>query len=88
MLQRFHAFGVGVEMTHWPRRVAGARQAGLLLALYAAVKALAQASNLDPVGLRVGSYLVVGAFLLAVGYWYRTAGDGRNDPRTRLDGVA
>jgi len=27
------------------------------------------------VGLRVGSYLLVGAFLLAVGYWYRSAGE-------------
>jgi hypothetical protein len=47
---------------------------GLALALYAALKAFAQASGLDAVGLRVGSYLLVGGFLLAVGYWYRAAG--------------
>ena len=35
--------------------------------------ALVQASTLDAVGLRVGSYLVVGGFLLTVGYWYRAA---------------
>jgi hypothetical protein len=57
------------------RRVAAARQAGLALALYAAVKAIVQVSAIDPVGLRVGSYLLVGGFLLAVGFWYRAAGD-------------
>jgi hypothetical protein len=57
------------------RQVAGARQVGLALALYAAFKALAQASALQAVGLRVGSYLLVGAFLLGVGFWYRSAGE-------------
>ena len=33
-----------------------------------------EASALDAIGLRVGSYLLVGGFLLAVGYWYRAAG--------------
>ena len=46
------------------------RHAGLALALYAAFKAVAEASGLA-IGLRVGSYLVVGIFLLGVGYWYR-----------------
>ncbi|AHG92370.1 hypothetical protein J421_4835 (plasmid) [Gemmatirosa kalamazoonensis] len=56
------------------RRIPAARQAGLALALYAALKAIVQASTLDPVGLRVGSYLLVGGFLLGVGWWYRAAG--------------
>jgi hypothetical protein len=77
----FAAAGIAAISVGRARRVAGARQAGIGLALYAAVKALAQASHLDPVGLRVGSYLVVGGFLLAVGYWYRAAGDRREPER-------
>ena len=38
------------------------------------MKALAEASALATVGLRVGSYLLVGGFLLGVGWWYRAAG--------------
>jgi hypothetical protein len=47
---------------------------GLALALYAALRAFVQTSAIDAIGLRVGSYLLVGGFLLAVGYWYRAAG--------------
>ncbi len=71
----FAAAGVAALGVGRARRVAGARQVGLALAIYAAFKALAQASELQSVGLRVGSYLLVGAFLLAVGYWYRSAGE-------------
>jgi hypothetical protein len=71
----FAAAGVAALAVGRARRVAGARQVGLALAIYAALKALAQASELRSVGLRVGSYLLVGAFLLAVGYWYRSAGE-------------
>ena len=53
------------------RRIAAARQSGLALALYAALKAIVEVSQLDAVALRVGSYLLVGGFLLGVGYWYR-----------------
>jgi hypothetical protein len=38
--------------------------------VYAAIKAVAEASHLG-VALRTGSYLLAGAFLLAVAYWYR-----------------
>jgi hypothetical protein len=75
----FAAAGCAALAVGRARQVAGARQVGLALAIYAALKALAQASELRAVGLRVGSYLLVGAFLLAVGYWYRSAGD-RPDP--------
>jgi len=51
------------------------RRVGLALAIFAALKAVAQAYELDQVGLRVGSFLLVGGFLLAVAYWYRAAGD-------------
>ena len=51
------------------------RRIGLGLSIFAALKAVAQGYELDTVGLRVGSFLLVGAFLLAVAYWYRAAGD-------------
>jgi hypothetical protein len=51
------------------------RRVGLALAIFAALKAVAQAYELAQVGLRVGSFLLVGGFLLAVAYWYRAAGD-------------
>jgi hypothetical protein len=69
----FAAVGIAAIFAGRARRVPAARQAGLALAIYAALKALAQVSDLDAVGLRVGSYLLVGGFLLAVGYWYRSA---------------
>jgi len=46
------------------------RHVGLGLAIFAALKAIAQASSLA-IGLRVGGYLLAGLFLLAVAYWYR-----------------
>ena len=48
------------------------RVAGLGLAFYAGYKALAQTFTIDAVGLRVGARIMVGAFLAAVAYWYRT----------------
>ncbi|GJG86148.1 hypothetical protein tb265_13290 [Gemmatimonadetes bacterium T265] len=67
----FAVAGVATLALGRARRIAAARQAGLALALYAALKALVEVSQLDAVALRVGSYLLVGGFLLGVGYWYR-----------------
>lgn len=64
------------------RRWAAARQAGLAVALYAALKAIVEVSQLDAVALRVGSYLLVGGFLLGVGYWYR--GSTEREPAAAL----
>ncbi len=50
------------------------RLAGLALAVYAAVKAIAEASDIGGLLLRVGAYGAVGIFLLAAGYLYREAG--------------
>ena len=47
------------------------RRVGLGLAIFAALKALVEAAGLSAVSLRIGSYLLVGCFLLAVAYWYR-----------------
>ena len=51
------------------------RHVGLGLAIFAALKAIAEASSLE-IGLRVGSYLLAGVFLLAVAYWYRDRESG------------
>ncbi|HEX5581403.1 MAG TPA: hypothetical protein VFX39_07500, partial [Gemmatimonadaceae bacterium] len=64
-------------------RVPGGRRAGLALAVWAALRALADSSHFDSVGLRVGAYLLVGVFLLGVAYWYRSAGE---EGRAKLDG--
>jgi hypothetical protein len=50
------------------------RLAGLGLAIYAAVKAIVEASDIGALLLRVGAYGAVGVFLLAAGYIYREAG--------------
>ncbi|MFN0100299.1 MAG: hypothetical protein ACKVS7_16665, partial [Gemmatimonadaceae bacterium] len=71
---------LGVVMIGVGRRrsVAALRNVGLAMALYAGLKAGAQASDIDAIGWRVASYLIVGAFLLGVGYWYR-ARDAEGD---------
>ncbi|HEX6059172.1 MAG TPA: DUF2339 domain-containing protein [Gemmatimonadaceae bacterium] len=61
------------------RSIAGARQAGLALAVYADLKAIFQAAQISSIGLRVGSYLLSGFFLLAVGYWAWTARSGEEE---------
>lgn len=57
------------------RSFAELRRWGLALAIYAAAKAVLQASGLGSIGFKVGSYVVVGIFLLAVAYWYRAGGE-------------
>jgi uncharacterized membrane protein len=47
------------------------RQAGLALSLFAAIYALERAWRVEQIALRVGSYLLVGLFLLGVAWWYR-----------------
>jgi uncharacterized membrane protein len=51
------------------------RHVGLGLAIFAALKAIAEASSLV-IGFRVGSYLLAGMFLLGVAYWYRDQESG------------
>jgi hypothetical protein len=63
--------GVGAVFVGRVRAVPPVRHVGLAVAVYAALKAVAEAWGLG-IGLRVSSYLLAGAFLLAVAYWYRT----------------
>jgi hypothetical protein len=45
---------------------------GLGLAFLAGFDAIAETSEISSVGLRVGARIIVGVFLAAVAYWYRT----------------
>ena len=61
------------------------RVAGLAVAIYAAAKAVIEATNISGLMLRVGCYAAVGVFLLGAGYLYRNAGgdrepDGAGEP--------
>jgi uncharacterized membrane protein len=53
------------------RNERGLRQVGLTLAVLAALYAIGAASGVEQIGLRVGSYLLAGVFLLGVAWWYR-----------------
>ena len=72
--------GVAAIFVGRQRSESDLRRVGLALSIFAALKAVAQGYELDTVGLRVGSFLLVGAFLLAVAYWYRAAGEVAPDP--------
>ena len=63
----------GVAIGH-TRQSAGARKAGLALALLAAGTAVYGATSFFEVGVRVLAYLVTSAFLLGIAYWYRRPG--------------
>jgi hypothetical protein len=67
----FAACGVATILVGRHRAIAGVRQVGLILAVYAALKAVIQVSSLPSVAPRIAIYLLVGCFLLAVAYWYR-----------------
>jgi uncharacterized membrane protein len=61
------------------RAIGHLRQIGLGFSVLAALYAISAASDVQQIGLRVGSYLLVGAFLLGVAWWYR--GDATAFPR-------
>lgn len=71
----FAAAGVTSILAGRRFALSAARRAGLAVAVYAALKALYQAADLENVALRIGAYVLVGSFLLAVAFWYRSAGD-------------
>jgi len=52
----------------------GFRVAGLVVAIYAAAKAVIEATSISSLLLRVGCYAAVGVFLLGAAYLYRNAG--------------
>ena len=78
--------GVGAIFVGRAREIRILRQVGLGLAIFAALKAIAEALSLA-IGLRVGSYLLAGLFLLAVAYWYRETELGRSVAGDRESGI-
>jgi hypothetical protein len=80
--------GVGAIAVGRARAIGALRKAGLALAVYADLKAIFTAAQISAIGLRVGSYLLSGFFLLAVGYWAwssRPADDGDAPRRAEPD---
>ena len=82
----YAAVGVAAIFVGRARTIRMLRQVGLGLAIFAALKAIAEASSLA-IGLRVGSYLLAGVFLLAVAYWYRETDSGRDIADDRASGL-
>jgi hypothetical protein len=70
----YAACGVGSILAGRRFGVGRLRLLGLGLAIYAAVKAIVEASEIGELMLRVGAYGAVGVFLLVAGYIYRAAG--------------
>lgn len=73
LIAYYAACGLGSILAGRRFGVGRLRLAGLALAIYAAVKAIVEASDIGEVLLRVGAYGAVGVFLLAAGYVYREA---------------
>jgi hypothetical protein len=71
--------GVAAIFVGRARAIPILRHVGLALAIFAALKAIAEASSLA-IGIRVGSYFLAGLFLLAVAYWYREKDKLGSDP--------
>ena len=74
LIAYYAACGLGLIIAGRRYSVGRLRLAGLGLAIYAAVKAIMQASDIGALPLRVGAFGAVGVFLLAAGYVYREAG--------------
>jgi len=79
----YAAVGVAAIFVGRAREIRVLRHIGLGLAIFAALKAIAEASSLA-IGLRVGSYLLAGVFLLAVAYWYRERESGIGNRESEL----
>ena len=71
MTSYYAACGVGSIVAGRRLGVARLRVGGLVLAMYAAFKAVAEVTDIGSVLLRVGAYAAVGMFLLGAGYLYR-----------------
>ncbi len=67
----YAACGVGSIIAGRGLAMSRLRIGGLCLAIYAAVKALVEVTNISSLLLRVGAYAAVGVFLLGAGYLYR-----------------
>ena len=71
----YAACGVGSIIAGRKLGTGRLRVGGLILALYAAVKAVVEVTDISSLLLRVGAYAAVGVFLLGAGYLYREQRD-------------
>ena len=71
----YAACGVGSIVAGRKLGTGRLRVGGLILALYAAVKAVVEVTDISSLLLRVGAYAAVGVFLLGAGYLYREQRD-------------
>jgi hypothetical protein len=69
----YAAVGVAAILAGRKLGLKALRVGGLALAIYAAAKAVIEATNITSLLLRVGCYAAVGVFLLGAGYVYRDA---------------
>jgi hypothetical protein len=82
----YAACGVGLIVAGRSLGIARLRTVGLALAIYAAVKAMVEAVEIDGVLLRVAVYGAVGVFLLGAGYLYRVRGEDGRSLGSAVDG--
>ncbi|CAN5356983.1 hypothetical protein BH09GEM1_BH09GEM1_44030 [soil metagenome] len=75
----YAACGVGCIIAGRTLGIARLRVGGLILALYAAVKAVVVVTDISSLSLRVGAYAAVGVFLLGAGYLYREQRDSERE---------
>jgi len=74
LLAAYYAIaGVAAIFTGRSRGIPLLRQVGLALCVFAALTTIVESSARD-IGWKVASYILVGAFLLGVAYWYRVTG--------------
>lgn len=67
----FAAAGVGSILVGRQRSIALLRQIGLGLCVLAALSAVVRVWGLDSIGIKFATLVLVGLFVLGVGYWYR-----------------
>lgn len=70
----YAATGVALIILGGRRESLGMRRAGLGVSLYAPLRAIVTASDVDNTGIRVAVYFVAGAFMLLVAFLYRSRG--------------
>ena len=75
LISYYAACGVASILAGRTLGIGRLRAAGLALAIYAAVKAIVEATDIGGDMLRVGAYAAVGVFLLGAGYLYRDQSD-------------
>lgn len=76
----YAATGVALIVMGRRRASLALRRGGLGLALYAPLRAIATATEVENTGVRVAVYFVAGAFMLLVAFLYRSRRDGEAQP--------